>query len=140
MPSASLYVKNRIRGKISLHDRGQGRWRVHFEAKDVVVQAKCNRLEVENCQIDDDITIILKVLQVLIPSFTQRITLDPVAFTGRILTMKPDPKEKYMVRVEVAVSDCSVDFILDQGHIELYRFSDGKELVLFCKPEYVTVY
>ncbi|BCZ18493.1 hypothetical protein NHP190012_01350 [Helicobacter sp. NHP19-012] len=140
MPSASLYVKNRIRGKISLHERGQGRWRIHFEAKDVVVQAKCMHSEVESCKIDDDITIILKVLEVLIPNFTQRLILDPMAFTGRILTMKRDPKEERMVRVEVAVSDCGVDFILDQGHIDLYRLNDGKELVLFCKPEHVTLY
>ncbi|WP_104751187.1 hypothetical protein [Helicobacter salomonis] len=137
---SSLYVKNRIRGKISLHERGQGNYRVHFEAHQVVVQAKCNASEVENCQEDDDITIILKVIEVLIPNFSQRLKLDPMAFNGVILSMKADRKEPDMQRVEVALNDCSVDFVLDQGSIELYHLDNGKELVLFCKPEHVTIY
>lgn len=140
MSSSSIYVKNRIRGKISLHERGQGNYRVHFEAKDVVVQVKCQAIDVENCQVDDDITIILKVLEVLIPNFSQRIKLDPMAFNGHIATIKTDAKESNMKRVEVALNDCSVDFVLDQGLIELYRFENGKELVLFCKPEHITLY
>ncbi|CCB80018.1 hypothetical protein HBZC1_10320 [Helicobacter bizzozeronii CIII-1] len=140
MASNSIYVKNRIRGKISLHERGQGNYRVHFEAKNVVVQAKCPIAEVENCQIDDDITLILKVISVLIPNFSQHLKLDPMAFTGRILTIKPDRKEANMQRIEVHLDDCSVDFVLDQGSIELYRLENGKELVLFCKPEHITIY
>ncbi|BCD69565.1 hypothetical protein [Helicobacter suis] len=140
MPVSSLYVKNRIRGKISLHERGEGKYRVHFGAKDVVVQAKCLSTEVEDHQEDDEITIILKVLEVLIPNFTQQLKLDPMAFTGRILSIKPDPKESQMRRVEVSLHDCNVDFVLDQGSVELYHLADGKELVLFCKPEHTTFY
>ncbi|MFC3848088.1 hypothetical protein ACFOPX_06075 [Helicobacter baculiformis] len=136
----SIYVKNRIRGKISLHERGQGKYRVHFEAHQVVVQAKCSTREVEHYQIDDDITIALKVIEVLIPNFTQRLKLDPMAFNGVILSMKTDRKEPNMQRVEIGLNDCSVDFVLDQGSIDLYRFDDGKELVLFCKPEHVAIY
>ncbi|WP_163556192.1 hypothetical protein [Helicobacter suis] len=140
MPVSSLYMKNRIRGKISLHERGEGKYRVHFGAKDVVVQAKCLASEVEDHQEDDEITIILKVLEVLIPNFTQQLKLDPMAFTGRILSIKPDSKEPQMRRVEVSLHDCSVDFVLDQGFIDLYHLSNGKELVLFCKPEHTTFY
>ncbi|WP_104710769.1 hypothetical protein [Helicobacter felis] len=136
----SIYVKNRIRGKISLHERGEGRYRVHFEAHQVIVQAKCSASEVETCQEDDDITIVLKVIEVLIPNFSQRLKLDPMAFNGVILSIKTDRKESEMRRVEVSLNDCSVDFVLDQGSIELYRLENGKELVLFCKPEHVTIY
>ncbi|WP_120944448.1 MULTISPECIES: hypothetical protein [Helicobacter] len=136
----SIYVKNRIRGKISLHERGQGKYRVHFEAHQVVVQAKCSESEVENCNVDDDVTIILKVIEVLIPNFSQRLKLDPMAFNGVIISMKADRKEPNMQRIEVSLNDCSVDFVLDQGSIELYHLDNDKELVLFCKPEHITLY